>query len=571
MRARTGGTIALVCGMPWMAACLTSNLVLTVRPDGSGRLEQTTLVRPASIADFDKLTGVTTPTTPDQLWEEIDKRARNRLVGGRPMTPVKNGDSIGTFVAYDFPDVRGLTDVDVIPGLPGLGVFWRATSPDASPATTVALGLEPIADGLERLTIHLPRFRLDPSTEPPSAWASGSSTELAALKNLMTGAHVTITIASEAPLVRTNSPFKEGNRVTLVDVDVAAALFSSDVQRMTVTPGTFDELLAWFATVPGVTLSPSPDITLDFQNPSVPGASGIAAPPSTAASADTEVFLATVIGTGAPLAVGPPANISNNPGYDNQPAFSADGTDVFFTSTRGSVTPPSSALPRTDIFRYEIPSGRLFRITQTPESEFSPTVMPDGRHLSMIRVEADGTQHLCSVEPATNPSRETTVMLPAIKPVGYHAWLDAARVALYILGAPGQPSTLQIASLEDGRTQTVATNVGRALQRMPSGSISFVQREAVKGDEITAVLKELDVGSLETRPLVRFASGITDPFVTWMPDGTALMAAGSTIYRWHPGDRDWSVASQLGGFGLHDITRLAVSPRGDRIAIVAQK
>ena len=569
MRVRACGAIALAC-LPSVAACLTSNLVLTVRPDGSGRLEQTTLVRAASIAEFEKLTspGGATSTSPDQLWAEIENRSHSPLVRLHPMTPVKNGDMMGTFVAYDFPDVRGLIDVDLIPSLPGLGGFWRATSPDVSSATTVALELEPIADGLERLTIRLPRFRLDPSTEPPSAWASGSPTEMAALKSLMNGAHVTITVRSDAPLIRTNSPFREGNRITLVDVDVPTALFSREVQRMSVTPGTFDELLAWFATVPGVTLSPSPDITLDFQNPSVTGSGATA---QTSTSADTEVFLARLTGAGASLAIGPPQNISNNPGYDNQPAFSADGTQVYFASTRGSVTPPSSPLPKTDIFSHEIPSGRLFRITQTPESEFSPTVMPDGAHLSMIRVEADGTQRLCSVEPATNPKRETSVMLPAVKPVGYHAWIDAARVAVYILGASGQPATLQIASLDDGRTQTVATNVGRSIQRMPSGSISFVQRETVRGDEITAVLKELDVRSLETRPLVRFASGITDPFVTWMPDGTALMAAGSTIYRWQSGDQGWNAASHLDGFGLHDITRLAVSPKGDRIAIVAQK
>lgn len=571
MRVRVCAAMALACSMP-VAGCLTSNLVLTVRPDGSGHLDQTTLVRAASIAEFEKLTspGGAIQTTPEQLWAEIEKRSRSRLVGVPRMTPVRNGDMMGTFVAYDFSDIRGLTDVDLIPSMPGLGGFWRATSPDVSSATTVAMSLEPIADGLERLTIRLPRFRLDPSTEPPSAWASGSPTEMAALKSVMNGAHVTITVASEAPLVRTNSAFREGNRITLVDVDVAAALFSTEVQRMSVTPGTFDELLAWFATVPGVTLSPSPDITLDFQNPSVTGRSGVPTQPTTPASTDTEVFLAALTGAGAALAIGPPMNISNNPGYDNQPAFSADGTHVFFASTRGSVTPPSSALPKTDIFSYEIPSGRLFRVTQTPESEFSPTVMPDAAHLSMIRVEADGTQHLCMVEPAHDPRRETTVMLPAIQPVGYHAWIDAARVALYILGASGQPSTLQIASLDDGRTRTVATNVGRSLQRMPSGSISFVQR-TLAGKDVTAVLTELDVRSLDTRMLVRFGSGISDPSVTWMPDGTALMAAGSTIYRWHAGDQDWSIASHLDGFGLHDITRLAVSPKGDRIAIVAQK
>jgi hypothetical protein len=283
-------------------------------------------------------------------------------------------------------------------------------------------------------------------------------------------------------------------------------------------------------------------------------------------------------GSGAALAIGPPSNISNNPGYDNQPAFSPDGAQIFFASTRGTALPardaasqPQSSLPKTDIYRYEIPTRRLFRITRTPESEFSPTVMPDGVHLSMIRVEADGTQHLCSVEPANDPRLETSVILPNVKPAGYHAWIDAGRVALYVLGASAEPSTLQIASIEDGRMQTVATNIGRSLQKMPSGSISFVQRGTAPGGAATAVLKELDVRTLEMRTLVSPAAGVTDPFVAWLPDGTALMASGSTIYRWRVGDTDWSVAAHLDGFGLHDITRLAVSPKGDRLAIVAQK
>jgi WD40-like Beta Propeller Repeat len=580
MRVRACRLMALACCMPWVGACLTSNVVLTIRPDGSGHVEQTTLVRAAAIAEFEKLASpdMAIRTTPEQLWADLQKRSRSPLRGDLPLTPVRNGDSIGAVMSYEVPDVTGLMDVDLVPSLPGLGRVWSVRSPDVSSSTRLRLTLEPIADGLERLTVHLPRFRLDPSTEPPAAWASGSAAEMAALRSIMAGARITITIATEAPLLRTNSPFRDGNRVTLLDADLAEALFSKEVQRMAATPGTFDELVSWFATVPGVTLSPFPDITLDFQNPSTAGRGAGGAPPASPSSADTEVFVAMLTGAGAAMTIGPPINISNNPGYDNQPAFSPDGGQIFFASTTGTAAPARdaaprqpSSLPKTDIFRYEIASRRLFRITQTPESEFSPTVMPDGVHLSMIRVESDGTQHLCSVEPANNPRTETSVILPDVKPVGYHAWIDGGRVALFILGAPGQPSTLQIATIEGGRTQTVATDIGRSLQKMPSGSISFVQRGTAAGGAATAVLKELDIATLEIRALVTPAAGVTDPFVAWMPDGTALMAAGSTIYRWRAGDRDWSTAAHLDGFGLHDITRLAVSPKGDRIALVAQK
>lgn len=437
--------------------------------------------------------------------------------------------------------------------------------------------LAPIDEGLERLTVHFPRFRISPSTEPPSAWASGSAAEMAALESVMTGAHVTIAVATESPLVRTNSPFREGNRVTLVEADVAEAMFSKEVRRMVATPGTFDELLSWYATVPGVTLAPDHDITLDFRNPSTeqrPAAPAV----GTSQGNDSEVFLAVLAGAGPTLAVGPPLNISNNPGYDNQPAFSPDGTQVFFASARGAAAPARDAvsrqpsqLPKTDIYRYDIASRRTWRITETSESEFSPTMMPDGTHLSMIRVESDGTQHLCSVEPAGTPKRETSVLLPDVKPVGYHAWIDAQTVALYVLGGTGQPATLLIASIADGTTRKVATGIGRSVQRMPSGSISFVQRATTTGGSVTAVVKELDTHSFEARTLVTPAAGSTDPYVAWHPDGTALMAAGSAIYRWRPGDADWSVVAHLDVFGLHEVTRLAVSPDGHRLAIVGQK
>ncbi len=560
------------------SACLTSDVQITVKPDGSAHVERTVVVRPAALSEFERLTipDAADRTTPDQLWAEILKRARDTHAFNRPVTPINGGDGMGLRMSYDVADVSGLDDIDLVPELPALGRLWTVLAQDHGASTRLRMSLDPIADGLQRLTVHFPRFRLDASAEPPSAWASGSAAEMAALHEVMRGARVTIAIATESPLVRTNSPFREGNRVTLVDADVAEALFSSDVRRMVSTPGSFDEMLSWFATVPGVTLAPDHEITLDFQNPSAPQH----AVPSAAGSAstDTEIFVAPLIGSGSTLAIGAPIDISNNPGYDNQPSFSPDGEQLFFASTRGTagpardrVPPPPGSLPATDIYRYEIASRGIWRVTQTPESEFSPTVMPDGAHLSMIRVEADGTQHLCSVAPGAAAARETTIILPAVKPVGYHAWIDAKTVALYVLGAPGQPATLQIASIPEGSARTAATNIGRSLQRMPSGGISFVQHESAVDGTATAVVKELDPRSMETHALVKPAAGMTDPYVTWMSDGTALMASGANVYRWRRGDADWSLVARLDGFGLHDVTRLAVSPKGDRLAIVAQK
>ena len=59
--------------------------------------------------------------------------------------------------------------------------------------------------------------------------------------------------------------------------------------------------------------------------------------------------------------------------------------------------PANSAATGSDIYRYDIASQAISQVTNTPEAEYSPTVTPDGRHISVIRVESDGTQRLVAV------------------------------------------------------------------------------------------------------------------------------------------------------------------------------
>jgi hypothetical protein len=48
------------------------------------------------------------------------------------------------------------------------------------------------------------------------------------------------------------------------------------------------------------------------------------------------------------------------------------------------------------------------------------------------------------------------------------------------------------------------------------------------------------------------------------------MAIDATLYRWKAGERDWTVLANLEPFRVRGITRLAVSPAGDRLALVAR-
>ena len=253
------------------------------------------------------------------------------------------------------------------------------------------------------------------------------------------------------------------------------------------------------------------------------------------------------------IAVLSPENITRRAGYDNQPAFMADEGAVFFTSIRQD--------GQADIYRYDIASKRITRVTSTPESEYSPTFMPGGRRISVVRVEPDSTQRLWSF--ALN-GNDPELVLRTIKPVGYHAWLDATHLALYILGTP---STLQVVDTKTEHADTVARGIDRSLSPIAMDTVSFVQRHR----DSTLTLARLSIngttGAAHVAPIAPLPAGAL--YVVWTSTGVAITAAGSKLYTLHRGETAWREAADLASDGLAHISRLAISPNGHWLALVA--
>lgn len=271
-----------------------------------------------------------------------------------------------------------------------------------------------------------------------------------------------------------------------------------------------------------------------------------------AAQGNPDVFLSSLDLRAGGVQVGTPRNITARDGYDNQPAFSRDGRTLYFTSTREDA--------QADIYRIDLASGAMTRVTRTaPESEYSAAEVPEGGAISVIRVERDSTQRLWRI-PLDGGAE--SVILPALKPVGYHAWADANRLAMFVLGSP---PVLVVGDVRSGRADTVMINVGRSLHRMPGGThISFVS----KAYEENWYVMDLDVATSAMQPIAKLPKGTED--YAWFPDGRLIAGSGSKLYVCDPSkSAAWVEVADLAAAGVSNITRLAVSPVGDRLAIVA--
>lgn len=273
-----------------------------------------------------------------------------------------------------------------------------------------------------------------------------------------------------------------------------------------------------------------------------------------AAQGSTDVYLAPLTRVRDSIVVGRAVNVTNRAGYDNQPSFTPDSRSILYTVIGDDA--------QADIWRYDVGPKRTSRVTSTPESEYSAVVMPGGVRMSVIRVERDSAQRLWSFG---LDGGSPQVILAALKPVGYHAWLSPGRLATFVLGTP---ATLHLVDTDGANDVVRARDIGRALQRVPGKeAFSYTQRDSAR---TFAIMTQPLNGESETM-LVKASPD--NEYHVWTPDGVLLSTRDGVLVRWNralDATSGWLPVSDLKRAGVKNVSRLAVSPDGRWLAFVAE-
>ena len=246
----------------------------------------------------------------------------------------------------------------------------------------------------------------------------------------------------------------------------------------------------------------------------------------------------------------------NPRGYNNQPNFFSDN-ELYLT-----VQFPADTT-QTDLVALDLGSLTQTRVTATPlTAEYSPTLMPNGRRFSCIRVEEDGSQRLWSfpVDRSDNGRPE----FPGLYGVGYHCWLRDTLAAFFIVGEKGAPHTLQVAGTRAQKPQRIASNIGRCLLKTARGQLAFV----TKATEQTWFLKTWDPQTNQQEIVVKMPVGSED--FTILPDGTYMAGNGARLFQYKPGRQtEWKEIANLSPYGVKKITRLA-STKNKKLVVVVE-
>jgi len=113
----------------------------------------------------------------------------------------------------------------------------------------------------------------------------------------------------------------------------------------------------------------------------------------------------------------------NKDGYNNQPAF-INSNELFI-----AVETPDKP-HQTDIYALNLADKTKLRVTDTPQSEYSPELMPDYFFFSVIRDEANDEKVKWVWQYPLDRTTGGRAVFQRIKNVSYYTWIDENKIAI---------------------------------------------------------------------------------------------------------------------------------------------
>lgn len=218
------------------SGCITATNLIRLKPNGSGTLEATIKVNTGAFKQMSammgggevKSEGKSGLPSPEDLAKELSKMKGVRLVSQKAF---KDGDVEGVTVVMAFDDVNQIAVSEALPG----------KSKKASQEDDLKFSLVKQPGGTSILSIVMPE-RPGEAVKGGTGRKSGTTPKpslevMQMLGAFFKGMRIMIAVDVDGTLVRTSSPYVEGNRVTLLDFDMDQLLSDPEaLQKMEALP-----------------------------------------------------------------------------------------------------------------------------------------------------------------------------------------------------------------------------------------------------------------------------------------------------------------------------------------------
>ena len=247
--------------------CFQMTTVLKVNGDGSGTINHRMVYTKAALAQLKSFAalggGGGRAASVDPLSEQ---QARDMTASIGPGVSYVSSELVttplgqGRDAIYAFSDVSTLR-ISTQPAAPnGMSIKTQgfSTQPSAAESITFSMTREPSGNAVLHIHVPEPNY-LDFFGSPQAAGQIGM------IKTMLAGARVLLAAEPAGTLVKTSSPFVEGPRVTLLDIDLDTVLADETllprIQAVAATPA---EAKAVLLAAKGLKINLDPEITIEF-------------------------------------------------------------------------------------------------------------------------------------------------------------------------------------------------------------------------------------------------------------------------------------------------------------------
>lgn len=269
--------------------------------------------------------------------------------------------------------------------------------------------------------------------------------------------------------------------------------------------------------------------------------------------ANPEIFLFDIISEDNELDFTNGKNISNNPGYDNQPSFYTDEILLYSRTING----------QTEIATHNINSHEEALISNTGiGSEYSPARIPGTKDIAAVRLDTTGLQRLYRYDWKDG---ESNLLHENLK-IGYFAFYDENKILTTVLAGAGMD--LVLLDLEKQTTNKIVSSAGRSLHKVPgTTTLSYTVVNDQKGVDLY-LMNDVD-SEPKNSFLTTLPPGVED--YVWLDKDRILAGQDNLLLMFDiPGESQWVQVADLADYKLQNISRLAVNASGDKVAIVAE-
>jgi hypothetical protein len=263
--------LALACALA--SGCITAVTTIRLKLDGSGTIEQSMTMKAEMAEQFAALAGgfgepgkAGAKRDAPELFSEKEMR-EGASKYGQGVTfvsskPIKTKEMVGRVATYSFSDITKVR-VNQKPPSPSEGM----AAPKA--AEDVLFRFDRHPGGTSLVTVVFPDQTFDkPKKKAGASKSEGQKPDPAQLemaKKLIDGLRIEIGLDVAGSIVKTNSPYVEGSRVTLLEMDFSQLLTNDKLLAEIAEPSSIEEAKKMLQGVKGFKVNLDKEVSVEFK------------------------------------------------------------------------------------------------------------------------------------------------------------------------------------------------------------------------------------------------------------------------------------------------------------------